>query len=270
MDNLQVFNYEGDEVRTVQNGGETWWVLKDVCGVLCLADTNKVAERLDEDELTRIKIVSGGQAREMYAITESGLYSVIIRSDKPEAKKFKRWVTHEVLPSIRKHGAYITAPKIEEILANPDIIIELANTLKSEREQRKRLEEDLDLSKEWYSIKRVADINRVSWKTFDWRRLKETGIRMGKPPQKKFDANYGEVNTYHCSVLSAFRFAERSKAPPDFFPVLGRRFTRRMNCRNWVSNETQLMVVALETAMGFPSSEGELPFGSSGFNLLQK
>lgn len=111
MKELQIFNYGENEVRTMMKDGEPWFALKDVCDVLGLSDTNKVAERLDADELTRIKFVSGGQTREMYAVNESGLYNVILRSDKPEAKIFKRWITHEVLPSIRKTGEYKTKHK---------------------------------------------------------------------------------------------------------------------------------------------------------------
>jgi len=137
---LQVFSYEGNEVRTVRQGDETLWVLKDVCDVLGLSDTNKVAERLDGDELTRVKFVSGGQTREMYAVSESGLYNVILRSDKPEAKKFKRWVTHEVLPAIRRHGAYVTPTKLEELMNDPDAWIKVLTALKEERAAKKRLQ----------------------------------------------------------------------------------------------------------------------------------
>lgn len=137
---LQVFSYEGNELRTVRRGDEILWVLKDVCTVLGLSDTNKVAERLDGDGLTRIKFVSGGQAREMYAVNESGLYNVILRSDKPEAKKFKHWVTHEVLPSIRRHGAYITPAKLEEIMNDPDAWIKVLTALKEERVAKERLQ----------------------------------------------------------------------------------------------------------------------------------
>ena len=139
MNELQIFKYEENEIRIVQRDGQPWWVLKDVCAVLELSDTNKVAERLDLDELTRIKFVSGGQNREMYAVTEPGLYSVILRSDKPEAVKFKRWITHEVLPSIRKHGAYMTPAKIEEVLRDPDTIIRLATVLKEEQAKNNAL-----------------------------------------------------------------------------------------------------------------------------------
>ena len=86
MNELQIFNYESNEVRTVMRNGEPWFCLADVCKVLDLSSPHKVAERLDRDELTGIKVRSGGQTREMTFINESGLYSVILRSDKPKAK----------------------------------------------------------------------------------------------------------------------------------------------------------------------------------------
>ncbi|MDR1561303.1 MAG: DUF927 domain-containing protein, partial [Holosporaceae bacterium] len=124
----QVFFYNQKNVRTLQNEGKMFWILKDVCNAVELSDTNKVASRLDEDELTRIKFVSGGQSREMYAVTEAGLYKVILQSRKPEARKFERWITHEVLPQIRKHGAYVTPgitqptvePKEENVMENSE------------------------------------------------------------------------------------------------------------------------------------------------------
>ena len=106
MNGLQVFNYNSSEVRTVMRDGEPWFCLVDVCRVLDLSSPHKVAERLDRDELTGIKVRSGGQTREMTFINESGLYSVILRSDKPEAKPFRKWVTSDVLPTIRKTGGY--------------------------------------------------------------------------------------------------------------------------------------------------------------------
>lgn len=140
MNKFQIFNYQGKQVRTIQVDGEPWWVLKDVCDVLDLSDTNKTAERLDTDELTRIKIVSGGQNREMLCINESGLYNVILRSDKPEAKPFRKWVTGEVLPSIRKHGTYMTPETLEQAILNPDMMIQLCTALKDEREKNRTLQ----------------------------------------------------------------------------------------------------------------------------------
>lgn len=106
MNGLQVFEYNSKEVRTVQRGGEPWWVLTDICGALELKSPHKVAARLDEDEKGRTFFPTLGGEQELTIINEPGLYTVILRSSKPEAKKFKRWITHEVLPSIRKTGSY--------------------------------------------------------------------------------------------------------------------------------------------------------------------
>ena len=108
MNELQVFEYRQTmDVRMVMQGDEPWWVLKDVCKVLGLSNRRMVADRLDEDEVSQTYITDSlGRQQETTVINESGLYSVILRSDKPEAKAFKRWVTHEVLPSIRRTGRY--------------------------------------------------------------------------------------------------------------------------------------------------------------------
>ena len=111
MNELMIFNSpEFGQVRTIQKDGEPWFVAADVCKALELGDTGKAVGRLDEDELTRIKIVSGGQNREMFAVNEPGLYSLVLGSRKPEARAFKRWITHEVIPSIRRTGGY-TVPQ---------------------------------------------------------------------------------------------------------------------------------------------------------------
>ena len=141
MNEITIFNYGCKEIRTVMKNGEPWWVLKDVCEVLGLSNSRMVSDRLDEDELMSVKLTSGGQMREMTVVNESGLYNVILRSDKPNAKAFKKWVTSEVLPSIRKHGGYLTPAKIEEAFYNPDALMRLATVLKEEREKREALEE---------------------------------------------------------------------------------------------------------------------------------
>lgn len=107
MNEIQIFNYNSNEVRTIQKNGEPWFVLKDVCQILGLGTPAKVAERLDPDEKGVNQIHTPGGKQEMTCINESGLYNVILRSDKPEAKPFRKWVTSEVLPSIRKTGGYI-------------------------------------------------------------------------------------------------------------------------------------------------------------------
>lgn len=138
---LQVFSYEGNDVRTVQRGGETWWVLRDVCDVLSLTTPARVAERLEEDEVSLTHIIDAlGRKQETTIVSESGLYNVILRSDKPEAKNFKRWVTHEVLPTIRRHGAYLTPAKLEEMMNDPDAWIKVLTALKEERAAKEQLQ----------------------------------------------------------------------------------------------------------------------------------
>ena len=129
MNKITIFNYEGNTVRTVMKDGNPWWVLKDVCSVLDIGNSRDVMARLDSDEKGVDIIDTPGGKQEVSIINESGLYSVILVSRKPEAKKFKRWVTHEVLPSIRRHGLYAT----DELLANPDFLIQALQELKAER-----------------------------------------------------------------------------------------------------------------------------------------
>lgn len=139
--NIQPFTYEDHTVRVVTIDGEPWFVLSDLCKVLDLPQVSRVKARLD-DALTQSKGItdSMGRVQEATVVSEAGMYEVIIRSDKPEAVAFRRWVTSEVLPSIRKHGGYLTNQKIEEIISNPDTIIQLATKLKSERAKRAALE----------------------------------------------------------------------------------------------------------------------------------
>ena len=104
---IQVFNYDGSrQVRTLDRDGEVWFVAKDVCDVLGLTDVNKSVARLESDEKLVRKLFVSGQNRDVITVNESGVYNLIFRSYKPEAKAFRRWVTSEVLPSIRKTGAY--------------------------------------------------------------------------------------------------------------------------------------------------------------------
>lgn len=137
MNGLQTYKYNGSEIRTVEKDDGLWWVLKDVCDVLGLSNPTMIASRLDEDERAKFDL---GRQGETNIINESGLYNVILRSDKPQAKNFKRWVTHEVLPSIRRHGAYMTEKTLEEAILNPDYLLKLAQTLKDETDKRKALE----------------------------------------------------------------------------------------------------------------------------------
>lgn len=116
-------------------------MLKDVCEVLGIGQAIRVAERLEEDEVSQTHLTDAlGRRQATYIINESGLYNVILRSDKPEAKPFRKWVTSEVLPSIRRHGAYMTPETLEAAILNPDMMIRLCTALKDEQDKNKALQ----------------------------------------------------------------------------------------------------------------------------------
>lgn len=106
---IKIFeNEKFGQIRTITKDGEPWFVLADVCRALEIRNSRMVAGRLDRDELMSVKLTSGGQRREMTVINESGLYAVIIRSDKPQAQSFRKWLTSEVIPTIRRTGGYVS------------------------------------------------------------------------------------------------------------------------------------------------------------------
>lgn len=149
---LQAFSYEGNEIRTVQRDGEPWWVLKDVCGILEIGNNRMVSDRLDDDEKDEVSITDAiGRQQNTTIISESGLYNAILLSRKPEAKKFKRWVTHEVLPSIRKTGLYATPETAEKLLNNPDFLINALCELKAIRLKNAALTEAVSVQNQQIS-----------------------------------------------------------------------------------------------------------------------
>lgn len=139
MSELQIFNFNGTDIRTLTIDNEPYFVGKDVAEVLGYKKPeNAVANHVDEEDKTTTLIQGTGSnyKSKTVIVNESGLYSLILSSKLPTAKKFKHWVTSEVLPAIRKHGGYLTDEKIEEALYNPDTLIKLATQLKEEREGR--------------------------------------------------------------------------------------------------------------------------------------
>lgn len=173
MNEIKIFTSEQfGAIRAVVINGEPWLVAADVCRVLDLDDVGKACERVDDDELTRIKIVSGGQNREMICVNEPGLYSLVLGSRKSEARAFKRWVTHEVLPSIRKHGAYMTPEAIAKALMTPDGAITLLTVLRDEQEKNRELTERNDVLK---TENAVLSKEALQW---DYRTFINKAIRM--------------------------------------------------------------------------------------------
>lgn len=138
---MQVFSSEEfGEIRTAQIDGEPWFVAADVCRALEIGNPSQAVERLDDDEKGISTIDTLGGQQQMVIINEPGLYSLVLTSRKPEAKAFKRWITHEVIPSVRKHGAYIEPVTLDKIISCPDFGIRLLTELKNEQEKRKTLE----------------------------------------------------------------------------------------------------------------------------------
>lgn len=142
MSDLQIFNSEQfGTVRTVMIGDEPYFVGKDVAEILGYADpSSAISKKVDEEDKGVAKIATPGGMQELTVINESGLYSLILSSKLPQAKAFKRWVTSEVLPAIRKNEAYITPNKVEELLLNPDAMIRLLVAFKDEKAKSKKLE----------------------------------------------------------------------------------------------------------------------------------
>lgn len=139
MNELQKFMYSDKEVRVVVKDGEPWFVAADVCKVLEVTNPTVALDRLDNDERAKFNL---GRQGETNIVNEPGLYSLILGSRKREAKAFKRWITHDVIPAIRKFGGYLTPEAAEKALQDPDFIIRLATALKEERAKRMALEEE--------------------------------------------------------------------------------------------------------------------------------
>lgn len=142
MEEIKIFqNSDFGTIRTMEINDEPWFVGKDVADNLGYSDPQKAIKmHVDEDDKLTRQIVVSGQNRNIIIINESGLYSLVLSSKLPTAKQFKRWVTSEVLPAIRKHGAYMTPQTLGEALKNPDALIEILQRLKAEQEKSALLE----------------------------------------------------------------------------------------------------------------------------------
>lgn len=140
----EIFNFKGQEVRTVTVNNETYFVGKDVADILGYSNSrDALSKHVDSDDKLTSQIATAGQNRNQTIINESGLYSLILSSKLPQAKEFKRWVTSEVLPTIRKNGMFAT----DELLDNPDFAIATLQKLKEEREAKKQLEAQIEADK---------------------------------------------------------------------------------------------------------------------------
>lgn len=259
MNELQIFTYNDTPLRTVEKDGEVWWVLKDVCNVLGIVDHISVSRRLDDDEkgVGQILPLSGkGGAQETTIINEPGLYNVILRSDKPEAKDFKRWVTHEVLPTIRKTGSYTVQPMspAQLIAAQAQILVEMEKRMDEMLGQAKALEAKVDTA-----IKAFARPAEDHWKSDMDKAIKELCADIQWSLPKLQGKLYAELEEKaNCNInarLSALRKRKKKNG-------MRYRDAQALTKLDAIAADKQLRaifesIVRTEQARAVPSGEGE-------------
>lgn len=224
----QLFNFKGQQVRTVTINEEPYFVGRDIADILGYKKPeNAIANHVDDEDKTTTLIQGTGSnyKSKTVVINESGLYSLILGSKLPQAKDFKHWVTSEVLPTIRKHGAYMTPQTIEKALLNPDTIINLATQLKEEREQRKRLEGENDVMRPKALFADAVATSDTSILVGQLAKImKQNGIDMGQNRLFKWMRNHGFLGkrgdsynkpTQKAMNLGLFEVKERTVNNPD-------------------------------------------------------
>ena len=231
MNKLQVFNYDNNEVRTVLIDGAPWWAAKDVCDVFGETNRNRAMQALDDDEKGYTQIDTPGGKQQLSIVNEAGLYALLFAMQPSKARgvddeyvaareeslrKFKRWVTHEVLPSIRRHGLYA----VDELLADPDLFIQALEALKAERakstallEEKETLEIALNESLKFYT---VAKYNKAFRKGWSLSKCKDIGKRLSAYCRARAievrrcetnDERFGIVNSYPLTAWEDFLHA---------------------------------------------------------------
>lgn len=182
MNELQIFkNNEFGEIRIVTKNNEPWFIATDVCSALDISNTSQALTRLDDDEKNTIILNEGIGNPNKSIVSEYGLYNLILASRKKEAKKFKRWITHEVIPTIRKHGAYMTSEVIEKTLCDPDYLIRLATNLKEEKAKRALAEAQIERNKPKVLFADSCEVAENSILIGEFaKRLKQNGYNIGQ------------------------------------------------------------------------------------------
>lgn len=162
---IQVWNYESSEIRTVQVNGEPWFVLADVCKVLEISNSRNISSRLEPDEKGVTLVDTLGGTQQMTIINESGLYTVILRSDKPQAKPFRKWVTSEVLPSIRKHGSYSVQSQFADLSPQLQVLIQMETRQKQiEARQAEQATALAGLEQKIQNTCEVIALDKTAWR----------------------------------------------------------------------------------------------------------
>lgn len=172
--------FDGQNLTIIDKSGEPNFKLNDVCGILGLAP-RVVKQRLNKDVCSTYPLQTAGGTQQVTFINEDGLYDVILDSRKPEAKRFRRWITSDVIPSIRKHGAYATPQTIENIINDPDFGIQLLTNLKDEQEKRKEAEQTIEQQKPKVMFAEAVETSSSSVLVGELAKvLKQNGVNIGQ------------------------------------------------------------------------------------------
>jgi len=228
MNEIQIFKNDSfGAVRTVEVNGTPYFVGVDVAAILGYSNSRKaLADHVDNEDKDCVTIRDAmNRDRETTVINESGLYSLILSSKLPKAKEFKHWVTSEILPTIRKHGAYMTENTLEKALTSPDFLIQLATQLKEEQAQRKALEQRVEADRPKVLFAEAVETSQTSILVGDLAKLiKQNGVDIG---QKRLFAwlrengyliksgNSTNMPTQRSMDMKLFEVKERSISNPD-------------------------------------------------------
>ena len=218
MNEITVFeNNQFGEIRTLNIDGEPWFVATDVCRALEIGDTQSALRRLDDDEKGKDSIRTLGGNQELLIISESGLYSLVLGSRKPEAKTFKRWITHEVIPAIRKTGVYSVKPlsQAEMLLEQAKLLVRQEQRMSAMEIKQSETEKRIDaletklnptLGMDWYTITGYISLKKYRVNPNDYAMLgkqasslsREKGYPIGSAPHP----SYGKVGIYSSDILA--------------------------------------------------------------------
>lgn len=227
MNELQIFKSKDfGDIRTTTLSNEPWFVGKDVADILGYQNGSRDINRhVDEDDRQKVMLFDGNQDKETIIINESGLYSLILSSKMPNAKKFKHWVTSEVLPTIRKHGAYMNEQTLEQALTSPDFLIRLAQELKAEKEARQRLEKQAAEDAPKVLFAKMVETAETSILIGDLAKfLKQNGINTGQNRLFEWMRGHGylvkngasrNMPTQKAMEMGLFEVKESTTANPD-------------------------------------------------------
>ena len=220
MNGITVFqNDQFGEIRITTIDGEPWFVAVDVCRALEIGDTHKAVSRLDEDEKGRSSIPTLGGDQDLLIVNEPGLYTLVLGSRKPEAKTFKRWITHEVIPSIRKSGSYsLSLSPAEQLVAQAQLLLEQERRMVVLEDEQKHISTKVDkletlfeakldptVGMDWYTITGYISLMKYRVRPNDYGKLgkrasqlsRDKGYKIGSAPHPV----YGTVGVYSTDIL---------------------------------------------------------------------